>query len=110
MDSNAWPAGTSLLHLYAQDMQHDPAAIVGTREGLEALRDAITRALDTGQPASAPAMTDDGEHYGAVVVPVTPAQMDGLPLPYTDTCIATAAMPRWLLDAIFHAAQAGAPT
>lgn len=98
----SWPDGTAVLHIIAQSWNHQPAAIVGTREGLEALRDAITRALDTGASQSAQSMACDGEGYSAVVVPVTPAQMDEVPLGYTDPDFGKPDWPRWLLQEVYR--------
>jgi hypothetical protein len=106
----SWPAGASVLHLYAQDGPHDPAAIVGTRAALTTLRDAITAALDTGQPAPANTMTDDGEGYSAVVVPVEEDKANGLPLPYGDWHFKDGPLPDWLQAAVMRAAAAVKPT
>jgi hypothetical protein len=105
-DANHWPEGTSVLHVFGQDTYHAPVAIVGTREGLGALRDAITRALDTGEAAAASSMAKDGEHYAAVVVPVTVQQMEEVPLAYIEDDFGDR-VPSWLSDAIGRAAREG---
>lgn len=78
-ENEAW------LHLYAQSQWHDEAHIVGTRRGLEALRDAINAALsdDHGHYA-AEAFTTDGEGYSVEVACVPYGEMDRMQLPYTD--------------------------
>lgn len=57
-----------LLHVHAQCAHHDDVRIVGNREGLKALFDAIEVALfDTDVPGKAPVMVSDGEHYDVFV-------------------------------------------
>lgn len=63
-----------LLHIYAQDHEHDGAWIVGSKEGLIALRDAIDQAIQTGvgwTPSgyeSRGVMATDGEGYDVRVI------------------------------------------
>jgi hypothetical protein len=57
---------------------------VGTPEGLLALRDALTRALETKEPAVAKSFVNDGEGYSIVIVPQSDLQMGELMAPYTD--------------------------
>lgn len=61
----------NLLHLYAQPWEHSDAWIVGNREGLTALRDALNRALANEQtaPAACLQFVTDGEGYTCFVVP-----------------------------------------
>jgi hypothetical protein len=54
------------LHVYAQLMQHDHAFIVGDRESLQLLRDAIDSALAKGH-GEVTACTSDGEGYDIAV-------------------------------------------
>lgn len=60
---------TSLLHLYAQSFEHAEAWVVGSKEGLKALRDVIDKVL-TGDEASECADVEvvDGEGYKLLVV------------------------------------------
>jgi len=80
----------SLLHLYAQSWEHNDAWIVGNREGLTALRDALNRALETEttKPTACLAFATDGEGYACFIVPNDADwQSDRwmrLYLPYTD--------------------------
>lgn len=77
--------GTEWLHLFAQEQWHGGAYIVGTRKGIEALRDALTQALESPKGVGiAQGFTNDGEGYftHAYVVPF--AEMDRMQLPYTD--------------------------
>lgn len=77
--------GTEWLHLFAQPQWHFEASIVGTRKGIEALRDALNRALDDADGvASAEVFANDGEGYGVNVYVVTFAEMDRMQQPYTD--------------------------
>lgn len=71
----------TMLHIYAQPEWHCDAYILGDRESLARLRDALTRALDTGQPQTVEAFTSDGEGFSAVVAV---CDDDNLALPYTD--------------------------
>ena len=72
-----------LLHLYSPYAQHCDGFIVGTPEGLKALRDAIDRALKQ-QYAMTEAVCNDGEQYNIMVVGVvTDAIENRLVLPYT---------------------------
>jgi hypothetical protein len=51
-----------LIHIYGQQFFHDDAFIIGTREGLTALRDAINEALEKGR-AVTEVFVNDGEGY-----------------------------------------------
>ena len=73
------------LHIYNQGFWHDRAAIVGTREALwklgrQLMRAAKGSAIDDYQAS-------DGEAY--CVIAVT-ADVDNLPLPYSDVEVAAA--------------------
>lgn len=73
------------LHIYAQGAWHDSAYIVGTREGLHALRDAVNDALEMeGQSRSATVFTSDGEGFHVHVIRETEDGMLRYVLPYTD--------------------------
>lgn len=54
------------LHIYGQYDNHCPATIRGTTTALMALREAIDKALETGE-GEADAYTTDGEGYGVTV-------------------------------------------
>jgi hypothetical protein len=71
------------LHIYAQQQSHDDAYIAGTRDMLEALRDAITVSIDTGI-GKLLAFSNDGEGYDVHVLCVTDDQAAKLAVPYTD--------------------------
>lgn len=71
------------LHIYAQQMWHDEAYIVGERDALESLRDAITRAL-VNNSARMCAYCNDGEGYDIHVLCVDEEKAGILPAPYTD--------------------------
>jgi hypothetical protein len=58
--------------------------VVGTLESLQALRDAIDKALVTGQASSMTAYVNDGEGYVLVVLPQTKEEVDALQTPYTE--------------------------
>ena len=88
-----------LLHIHAQEYQHNPAYIIGNRDGLLALKTLIEQALENGDTISANRGNDmiftaDGEGYEVVVVCddhdwQTPNWQERV-LPYTDD----SAMPR----------------
>lgn len=69
-----------LLHVYGQFSRRGPAAIVGTRVALTALKEAIDAALVTGA-ASVAATVADGEEYTiGVECDDTPVAGDTWPL------------------------------
>lgn len=55
-----------LLHIYAQHSWHMPSRIVGNKNALTVLRDAIDEAIHKGN-AETGAMTVDGEGYSVEV-------------------------------------------
>ena len=72
------------LHIYAQDVWHDEAFIVGNREGLEALRDALNKALENPF-STARCFVNDGEGYACYIAECKDEQkLDLLAVPYTD--------------------------
>lgn len=71
------------LHLYPGAFWHSDGAIVGTREGLAELRDALDSALRSGN-AVAGAVVKDGEGYCIYVHRVSDEDMEKMALPYTD--------------------------
>jgi len=73
------------LHIYAQVMWHTEAYIIGDREALTALRDAIDAAL-TDNHAQLESSTRDGEGYEVIVqvLPTADHLWSTLALPYTD--------------------------
>lgn len=77
-------AGDDTLHLYAQAYQHQEAWMVGTRDGLTALRDALNVALASNEPTPLTTSTNDGEGYKVVIWPVSEAKMQDFKTPYTD--------------------------
>ena len=62
----------NLLHIYAQQHEHDAAWIVGSKGGLTALRDAIDRAIKDGEGytpiAHDEVMASDGEGYSVRII------------------------------------------
>jgi hypothetical protein len=73
-----------ILHVFAQQFEHDDAFLVGTREGLEVLRDAINASLENSHGAAHSFTGMDGEGYVIHCFVQDAAQMDQLLLPYTD--------------------------
>jgi hypothetical protein len=72
------------LHIYPQPSWHEEAWVVGNRAALEALRDTISRALESNKPEGATMFANDGEGYQVLIVPVDESGMDSLKLPYHD--------------------------
>lgn len=82
----------NVLHIYAQYEQHDDAWIVGDLVALTALRDALTRAIETNLPSSAKSFCRDGEGFNTVIIPSDEARMKGMRWPYTATEISITGM------------------
>lgn len=73
------------LHIYGQTYNHDHAFIVGNKEALESLRDAIQAALD-GKTTECVAFAADGEGYEVKVYQEdSDVYWDNASLPYTDS-------------------------
>lgn len=76
-DEAAW------LHVYAQDSEHRPAEIRGTKSALIALRDAIDAALaHPNGEAGSEAFAADGEGYSVEIRRVPRASLMNSRLPY----------------------------
>lgn len=71
-----------MLHIYSQDDANFEAAIMGTKESLEKLRNAIDRALDQGY-YSFEDEVNDGNDYEVYVDLLSEENMMGLALPYS---------------------------
>ena len=72
------------LNIYPQPAWHDPALIVGTISGIEAIRDACQNALNSGVSGSVDVFLGDDEGY-TVLVAIQPAEkMPLLPTAYTE--------------------------
>lgn len=74
------------LHIYAQEYGHDQAYVVGEREALIALRDAIDRVLanEEDNKETFEAYAGDGEGFDVIVRCVDNTVFEELMLPYTD--------------------------
>ena len=71
---------TPYLHIYGQELWHDPATILGTLQGLVALREAITLALSRPDGiVEASVFASDGEEYAISVRCVTTLKEYALP-------------------------------
>jgi hypothetical protein len=76
-----------VLHIYAQAFWHEEAVIVGTREALLALADAINVAVlkdNSDGVERMEAYTADGEGYDVRIRLMDENSMNKLVLPYTD--------------------------
>ncbi len=78
-----------LLHIYGQDYWHCPVLIVGQKNALEKLRDAIDHALQEDH-GTCTACANDGEGYDVHVVMENSNWGDSvwttMQVPYTDSC------------------------
>lgn len=77
-----------VVHIYAQRSHHMEAVILGNKQGLEALRDAITIALSVGYGCNGMGQTgvyvNDGEGYDIEIKVIEEIDIDKLPVPYTE--------------------------
>ncbi len=93
-----------LLHVYAQEWQHNDVHIIGNRDALKSLLDTITDALAIGmastQQEDDPGLfASDGEGYDVRVICAT-SEWDSdfwrrLPLPYTKEPVPDDAISPW---------------
>lgn len=75
------------LHIYAQAYQHQEAWVVGTKDALTALRDALNVALASGDPTAMTAFTNDGEGYKVILWPVSEGKVQDFRTPYVDPTV-----------------------
>ncbi|WP_203362987.1 hypothetical protein [Bacillus sp. REN10] len=78
MGKNKYPK----CHIYSQDSWHDEAYIVGNKEGLEKLRDAINLTLEKGNTKNG-FWPKDLEAYDVFIACVEDEVLDDLELPYS---------------------------
>ena len=72
-----------LMNVYGQEAQHEEVFIVGSRERLMALRDAIETALEKGQ-GNSEASVNDGEFYDIYVIcPKDEEVLKDMTMPYS---------------------------
>ena len=84
-DTPISPVFEKQVHVYGPLYEHGDAYIVGSRNGLKALRNAIDRALNGEVDSVAPMMAADGEGYNLFIATEDkPFMWDQLQLPYTD--------------------------
>jgi hypothetical protein len=76
---------TPMLHIYGQAGFHDDVWVVGDREALTLLADAVNRALAVGRATTPDVFCSDGEGYAACVRVMQPDDADWrhLAMPYT---------------------------
>lgn len=72
-----------VVHLWQPLMWHCDQNIVGNKEGLTLLKDALQKAIDTGKGV-AEAFISDGEGHDVIIQCVK--EIDLLAVPYTDEC------------------------
>lgn len=73
------------LHIYGQSQWHDTVMIKGNTRGLQALRDAISRALEYPRnDSTARAFVSDGEGYQIQITRMSRFELENQPLPYSD--------------------------
>ena len=66
------------LHIYPSACEHDEVTIIGTPDGLRALRDALTAAIERNGPKKAIVFANDGEGYWVCIAPVDPGTFDDM--------------------------------
>lgn len=71
------------LHIYGQHFQHDGAKIIGTKDSLRALRDALDAAISDGT-TEVEMIAADGDGYGLRIERTNRTGLDHAPLPYID--------------------------
>lgn len=74
----------AMLHIYSPIWQHADSYIIGDKQALEDLRDALDRAISSKEPTSFNAFVNDGEGYTVHVAWLSEQEVDRLSLPYTD--------------------------
>lgn len=92
-----------VLHVYAPSCEHDEAYLVGTREGLTKLREAIDRALGArAQHCASDAIEhfsdSAGEGYDVYVKVVPEAIQNNLELPYAESVGRSLGRDAWTPD------------
>lgn len=89
---------TRLLHIYSQLMWHSDASIIGNRNGLTVLRDAVDDALQTGKSETF-AMVSDGEGFLVSITmedhPWVHEAWQHVPMPYTEPAACGKPDPDW---------------
>lgn len=86
-----------IIHVIAQVAWHDPAFIVGNREGLTALRAALDAALSSDSGSYCTAFVEDGEGFNLHVRCMTTPEMEGVPYGYTASDLCTSkSWPDWM--------------
>ncbi|WP_051276553.1 hypothetical protein [Desulfovirgula thermocuniculi] len=76
-----------LLHVYGQFAWHDEVFIIGNRQALKALLEAVKKALNQGKGEADGVFVADGEGYSVVVIRKDdpwPEGWERLALPYTE--------------------------
>lgn len=74
------------LCIYSPQFWHDSAIILGDRDALTQLRDALNRALDRPEtPSTAEVFAPDGEGYHVLISERTSEEMFGIAPAYTNT-------------------------
>lgn len=72
---------TKVLHVFSQYSWHDDLMIVGDKEGLIALREAIDKAIK-GKWGQSRATVNDGEEFGIMVGQLHSTEVDDFQTPY----------------------------
>ncbi|QHS09056.1 hypothetical protein [Sinimarinibacterium sp. NLF-5-8] len=71
-----------MIHIYGQERWHDSVGIVGTRESVEALRDALSAALQVSH-AEMQDFVNDGEGFEIAIKVVSEQVMHQMAVPYS---------------------------
>lgn len=70
------------MHIYAQSTSHEDVVIVGDLSALQALRDAISKAIERNDSAACGVFCEDREGYNIIV---KLGKTESLRLPYFDS-------------------------
>lgn len=85
-----WTEDIEILHIYSQPWYHQEARIIGTRKGLEKLRDQLDEVLKYncihpgGITTNENYFVNDGEGYELEIEVIPAKDIDNEPEPYTD--------------------------
>lgn len=78
-----YPELSNYLHVYGPGAWHDDSNLIGDREALTKLRDAINVALEKGQSTML-SFTTDGEGYNLNICLMEQKNLDKMALPYIE--------------------------
>lgn len=75
----------NIIQIYGQDFYHSSAYIMGTREGLRTLCDALYEVVHKEDMATVETSDSQGEWYAITIRECTESELESLQAQYTDT-------------------------